>query len=55
LSDAITSTVIRRYRMSSADSLKYSGCPCTVPDLATRLEPDALALLPLCWQGRRSR
>jgi hypothetical protein len=55
LSDAITSAVIRRYRMSSADSLKYSGFPRTFPDLTTWLEPDAPVSRPLCPQGRRSR
>ena len=41
LSDAITSAVIRRYRISSADSLKYSGFPRTFPDLTMWPEPDA--------------
>jgi hypothetical protein len=54
LSDAITSAVIRKYRMSSAESLKYSGCPGTFPDLTMPPEPDAPASRPFCPQVCRS-
>ena len=53
LSDAITSAVIRRYRMSSAESLKYSGCPCTFTDPTARPAPGAPASRRLCSQGHR--